>query len=60
VTSSISNPTIIRLLSDPQEFTPTANAINPFGTVLIGPNPAPENDEKKLQLEIYYTDPNFN
>lgn len=59
VTSSIKINTQSRILSSPQEYLPTGSIINPLGTVLIGPNPAPENNDKKLQLEIYYTDPNF-
>ncbi|MDG1760623.1 MAG: DUF4270 family protein [Flavobacteriaceae bacterium] len=58
VTSDIQISGLARVLSDPQEYTPAGSAINPLGTVLIGPNPIPQNTDKKLQLEIYYTDPN--
>jgi hypothetical protein len=58
VTSDIQISGLARVLSDPQEYTPAGSAINPLGTVLIGPNPTPQNTDKKLQLEIYYTDPN--
>ena len=58
LTSNIQISGSARVLSDPQEYTPLGSVINPLGTVLIGPNPTPENTDKKLQLEIFYTDPN--
>ena len=39
-----------------QEF-PVSGTISPLGTVLIGSN-VPENDEKRLKLEIFYTETN--
>lgn len=35
---------------------PTAAFLNPLGTLLIGPNPSAENFDKRLKLEIIYTD----
>lgn len=35
---------------------PVASVLNPMGTILIGTNPKIENLEKKLKLEIFYTD----
>lgn len=37
---------------------PTSSVINPLGTVLFGTNPKPEDQDKKLKFEIYYTKPN--
>ena len=35
---------------------PVASVLNPMGTILVGTNPKIENLEKKLKLEIFYTD----
>ncbi len=37
---------------------PVMNAINPLGTVLFGPNPPAGAEDKKLKLEIFFTDTN--
>lgn len=37
------------------EFIPTSSVINPFGTVLIGPNPNPSDYNKRMKLNLYYT-----
>ena len=37
---------------------PIAATINPLGTVLIGPNPEPALEEKRLQLQLFYTEAN--
>ena len=42
--------------TDVMKYIPLATAINPLGTVLIGPNPEPENFDKRMRLEIYYTE----
>lgn len=34
---------------------PYSSVINPFGTVLIGPNPDPSNYSKRMRLNLYYT-----
>ena len=34
---------------------PYSSVINPFGTVLIGPNPDPSNYNKRMRLNLYYT-----
>ena len=39
-----------------EQYYPTSSILNPFGTVLIGVNPAEELSDKKLELEIFYTD----
>lgn len=39
-----------------EQFYPTSSILNPFGTVLIGVNPEEELSDKKLELEIFYTD----
>ena len=56
VSSSISNSvnTDVKTI-DVMKYIPLATAINPLGTVLIGPNPEPENFDKRMRLEIYYT-----
>ena len=46
---------LIQGLSEEQYY-PTSSILNPFGTVLIGVNPAEELSDKKLELEIFYTD----
>ena len=35
---------------------PVASVLNPMGTILVGTNPKIKNSEKKLKLEIFYTD----
>ncbi len=35
---------------------PVASVLNPMGTILVGTNPKVKNLEKKLKLEIFYTD----
>ena len=39
-----------------EQYYPTSSILNPFGTVLIGVNPEKELSDKKLELEIFYTD----
>ena len=60
VSSSISNSVNTDVkTTDVMKYIPLATAINPLGTVLIGPNPAePENFDKRMRLEIYYTEIN--
>ena len=59
VTSNIQDSSfkraIILGLSE-EQFYPTSSILNPFGTVLIGVNPEKELSDKKLELEIFYTD----
>ncbi|WP_394748372.1 DUF4270 family protein [Spongiimicrobium salis] len=59
VTSDIRIPVISNaMVSDGQEVTlPTLATVNPFGTVLFGSN-IPEDDERRLKLEIFYTEAN--
>ena len=59
VSSSISNSVNTDVkTTDVMKYIPIATAINPLGTVLIGPNPEPENFNKRMRLEIYYTEIN--
>ncbi len=59
VSSSISNSVNTDVkTTDIMRYIPIATAINPLGTVLIGPNPEPENFDKRMRLEIYYTEIN--
>tara|TARA_A100001035_G_scaffold267444_1_gene251396 strand:+ start:1893 stop:3695 length:1803 start_codon:yes stop_codon:yes gene_type:complete len=59
VSSSISNSVNTDVkTTDVMKYIPIATAINPLGTVLIGPNPEPENFDKRMRLEIYYTEIN--
>lgn len=43
---------------EPELEVPIMSNINPLGTVLFGSNVAPSNEDKKLKLEIYYTQAN--
>ncbi|MDC3179261.1 DUF4270 family protein [Flavobacteriales bacterium] len=59
VTSSIENTQNLDLRENYSLGTiPISSAINPLGTVIYGPNPESENLEKRLRLEIYYTEIN--
>ena len=59
VSSSISNSVNTDVkTTDVMKYIPLATAINPLGTVLIGTNPEPENFDKRMRLEIYYTEIN--
>ena len=59
VTSSIENTQNLDLRENYSLGTiPISSAINPLGTVIYGPNPESENFEKRLRLEIYYTEIN--
>ena len=40
------------------DFTPFASTINPLGTVLIGPNPSNDKMDKKMKLNLFYTEVN--
>lgn len=54
--NAISNKTsLIEGSTETVEY-PLGALLNPLGTVLIGPQPAEENQEKRLELEIIYTD----
>ena len=43
---------------DNEREIPVASTITPLGTVLIGSNPGPEDEDMKLKLEIFYTETN--
>jgi len=59
VSSDINNTINIEVEnSDFMTFTPNSSAINPLGTVLIGPSPSPEKFEKRMRLNIFYTSRN--
>ena len=56
VTSDISSSLNTEVKDSRQiEFIPTSSVINPFGTVLIGPNPNPSDYNKRMKLNLYYT-----
>lgn len=47
------------MLTDDDEATlPLYTLINPLGTILHGSNVSPENEDKKVKLEVYYTEAN--
>lgn len=48
----------ISIGSESVEFVPVTSVMNPLGTVLYGTNVAPQDEDKKLKLEIYFTKPN--
>jgi hypothetical protein len=61
VTSNINVGTLLNAKANPDEniMVPQSAIINPFGTVLFGSAVTePENEDKKLRLEIYYTEIN--
>ena len=59
VTSSIENSQNLDLRENYSLSTiPISSAINPLGTIIYGPNPESENFDKRLRLEIYYTEIN--
>ena len=56
VTSDISSSLNTEVQDSRQiEFVPTASIINPFGTVLIGPNPNASDYNMRMKLNLYYT-----
>ncbi|WP_255462765.1 DUF4270 domain-containing protein [Galbibacter sp. BG1] len=59
-TSTINNTFNVAAFKGTEEVSvPQASITNIFGTVLYGNN-VPANDEKRLKLEIYYTEPSNN
>ena len=59
VSSDINNTINIEVEdSDFMTFTPNSSAINPLGTVLIGPSPSAEDYDKRMRLNIFYTEVN--
>ena len=59
VSSDINNTINIEVKdSEYMLFTPLSSAINPLGTVLIGPSPSAENFEKRMKLNLFYTEVN--
>jgi len=59
VSSDINNTINIEVKdSEYMSFTPLSSAINPLGTVLIGPSPSAENFEKRMKLNLFYTEVN--
>jgi len=59
VSSDINNTINIEVEdSDFMTFTPISSAINPLGTVLIGPSPSAENFDKRMRLNLFYTEVN--
>lgn len=60
LTSDIRFPNVAgaMLNNNQEERTPIFSTINPLGTVLHGSDVTPENEDKKLKLEIFYTEVN--
>ena len=59
VTSDITNAVNTELKNnDELEYIPISSVINPLGTILYGPNPEPNNDDKRFRLELFYTEIN--
>ena len=59
VSSDISNTINIEVEdSDFMTFTPLSSAINPLGSVLIGPSPSAEKFDKRMRLNLFYTEVN--
>ena len=56
VSSDISNTINVEVeTKDLMTFIPNSTAINPLGTVLIGPSPSAEYYDKRMKLDLYYT-----
>ena len=56
VSSDISNSMNIEVKNkEAMTFIPSSSAINPLGTVLIGPSPSAEYYDKRMRLDLYYT-----
>ena len=61
VTSNINVGTLLNAKANPEQdiMVPQSAVINPFGTILFGTAITdPEEEDKKLKLEIYYTELN--
>lgn len=59
VSSSIDNSQNLELRDNIDlNVIPITSAINPLGTIIYGPNPDQENYDKRLRLELYYTEIN--
>ena len=56
LSSSISNIFSTELKSSPLESAPQTTVINPLGTVLYGPEPDQPNYDKRLKLELFYSE----
>ena len=59
VTSDITNAVNTDLRNTNElDFIPVSTVINPLGTILYGPNPEPNNTDKRFRLELFYTEIN--
>ena len=59
VSSDITNALNTELKNNNQlEYIPINSVINPLGTILYGPSPEPVNNDKRLRLELFYTEIN--
>ena len=56
LSSSITNIFSTELKSSPFESAPQTTVINPLGTVLYGPEPDQPNYDKRLKLELFYSE----
>ena len=60
LTSNISIPNVASAMTSEESDIdiPIMSTVNPLGTVLFGSNVSPENESKKLKLQIFYTEAN--
>lgn len=59
VTSNVNVPIVTNaMLQGGESETPLMATVNPLGTVLFGSNVPVEDEDKKLKLEIFYTETN--
>jgi hypothetical protein len=56
LSSSITNIFSTELKTSPIESAPQTTVINPLGTVLYGPEPGQPNYDKRLKLELFYSE----
>ena len=56
LSSSITNIFSTELKTSPIESAPQTTVINPLGTVLYGPEPVQPNYDKRLKLELFYSE----
>ena len=59
VSSDITNAVNTELRNTNElDFIPISTVINPLGTILYGPKPEQNNDDKRFRLELFYTEVN--
>ena len=62
VTANINNPLNVTAIDPDQNEVqiPQASVPNPFGTIIFGSNTAPEEEDRRLRLTIFFTEPENN